>query len=321
MTTTQRRRHHHGPLTFYYSGFQRCRFCTRRHGFGLGKGSGLLDSEHQIFFSCCRAGFITFPGQISRFLAQYTRSGQPSTTTQLHVLLRDGLHLQARPDNSHGQSAKYAGNVDEPCFRRRLLFNLRCCWFFGPSSRARFWPALHGRHLRLDNSSRPCVICNTSSSTVGAGLRLLSVSSPTMSQSSPSPRSTWSDDGISCGNSEFKLSAYNTSRQVLDYFTRGTYLLGCRLCHLQLLGDTFARHIARLPRRRRETSLQASRWILDKGGIGQPRSAEPGPQLKSLLQRLPVLLLMVKIRQPSHEFTFGVGMSFIPYHLVLTPVV
>jgi hypothetical protein len=34
-----------------------------------------------------------------------------------------------------------------------------------------------------------------------------------------------------------------------------------------------------------------------------------------------VALLTVKIRQPSHEFTFGVGMSFIPYPLVLTPVV
>jgi hypothetical protein len=34
-----------------------------------------------------------------------------------------------------------------------------------------------------------------------------------------------------------------------------------------------------------------------------------------------VRLLTVKIRQPSHEFTFGVGMSFIPYPLVLTPVV
>jgi hypothetical protein len=32
-------------------------------------------------------------------------------------------------------------------------------------------------------------------------------------------------------------------------------------------------------------------------------------------------LLTVKICQPSHEFTFGVGMSFIPYPLVLTPVV
>jgi histone deacetylase 1/2 len=32
-------------------------------------------------------------------------------------------------------------------------------------------------------------------------------------------------------------------------------------------------------------------------------------------------LLTVEIRQPSHKFTFGVGMSFIPYPLVLTPVV
>jgi hypothetical protein len=32
-------------------------------------------------------------------------------------------------------------------------------------------------------------------------------------------------------------------------------------------------------------------------------------------------LLTVKIRQPSHEFTFGVGISFIPYPLVLTHVV
>jgi hypothetical protein len=34
-----------------------------------------------------------------------------------------------------------------------------------------------------------------------------------------------------------------------------------------------------------------------------------------------VVVLTVKIRQPSHEFSFGVGMSFIPYPLVLTPVV
>jgi hypothetical protein len=34
-----------------------------------------------------------------------------------------------------------------------------------------------------------------------------------------------------------------------------------------------------------------------------------------------VRVLTVKIRQPSHEFTFGVGMNFIPYPLVLTPVV
>jgi hypothetical protein len=32
-------------------------------------------------------------------------------------------------------------------------------------------------------------------------------------------------------------------------------------------------------------------------------------------------LLMVKFRQPSHEFTFGVGITFIPYPLVRTRVV
>jgi hypothetical protein len=35
----------------------------------------------------------------------------------------------------------------------------------------------------------------------------------------------------------------------------------------------------------------------------------------------PAPLLTVKIRQPSHEFTFGVGMTFVSYSLVLTPVV
>jgi hypothetical protein len=32
-------------------------------------------------------------------------------------------------------------------------------------------------------------------------------------------------------------------------------------------------------------------------------------------------VLMVKFRQPSHEFTFGVGMTFVSYPLVLTPMV
>jgi hypothetical protein len=33
------------------------------------------------------------------------------------------------------------------------------------------------------------------------------------------------------------------------------------------------------------------------------------------------MVLTVKIRQPSHEFTFGVGTTFVSYSLVLTPVV
>jgi hypothetical protein len=88
------------------------------------------------------------------------------------------------------------------------------------------------------------------------------------------------------------LSAYtNTLGQVLDYSTRGAYLLRRSLGDFQLLGDTLARHIVQPPRWRRETSLQASRWIVDKGNVGQSRTAEPRPQLKMLLQRLPVLFV------------------------------
>jgi hypothetical protein len=32
-------------------------------------------------------------------------------------------------------------------------------------------------------------------------------------------------------------------------------------------------------------------------------------------------MMTVKFRQPSHEFTFGVSISFISYLLVLTPLV
>jgi hypothetical protein len=32
-------------------------------------------------------------------------------------------------------------------------------------------------------------------------------------------------------------------------------------------------------------------------------------------------MLTVKFRQPNHEFTFCVGITFIPYPLVLTPLV
>jgi hypothetical protein len=32
-------------------------------------------------------------------------------------------------------------------------------------------------------------------------------------------------------------------------------------------------------------------------------------------------VLIVKFRQPSHEFTFGAGMTFVSYPLVLTPLV
>jgi hypothetical protein len=86
MTTTWGKRHSRGLLTFYHSGLRRCSFCAWLHGFDLREGSGLLDSKCRIFFSRCRVGFISLPGQISRLPAQCKIGGQPSKTTMLQVL-------------------------------------------------------------------------------------------------------------------------------------------------------------------------------------------------------------------------------------------
>jgi hypothetical protein len=54
-------------------------------------------------------------------------------------------------------------------------------------------------------------------------------------------------------------------------------------------------------------------------GQARPLTFNTGPTVSGRLS--PTNVLTVKIRQPSHEFTFGVGMNFILYPLVLTPVV
>jgi hypothetical protein len=75
--------------------------------------------------------------------------------------------------------------------------------------------------------------------------------------------------------------------------------------------------------------LAASLPSSESGGIpGQP---EPTREHVSTISTrwgkpsrrtyAPNHVLTVKIRQPSHEFTFGVGMTFVSYSLVLTPVV
>jgi hypothetical protein len=46
-----------------------------------------------------------------------------------------------------------------------------------------------------------------------------------------------------------------------------------------------------------------------------------GPEDVGAKDGVSAKVLKVKIRQPSHEFTFGVDMSFILYPLVLTPLV
>jgi hypothetical protein len=50
------------------------------------------------------------------------------------------------------------------------------------------------------------------------------------------------------------------------------------------------------------------------------RSCLTAASYTTIPTRIPCVLT-VKIRQPSHEFTFGVGMTFVSYSLVLTPMV
>jgi hypothetical protein len=63
------------------------------------------------------------------------------------------------------------------------------------------------------------------------------------------------------------------------------------LSDLQLLGDALACHVVRPPRRRKQTSLQTSRRIVDEGDIGQSRPTKPRPQLESFLKHLLVFLV------------------------------
>jgi hypothetical protein len=133
--------------------------------------------------------------------------------------------------------------------------------------------------------------CSSTFVTAGAGLQLLSAGSPTISQSPSSPWSTGSEGGISCKQRNFVVSIHNIEGQVLDYSTQRVYLLRHSLDDLQLLGDALACHVARTPRRRRQTSLQTSRRIVDEGNIGQSRAAEPRTQLEPLLKRLIVFFV------------------------------
>jgi hypothetical protein len=75
-----------------------------------------------------------------------------------------------------------------------------------------------------------CADSGTTSSTVGDRLRLLSVGPPTVSQLSSSPLI----HGVGRWNvlRQLQLSACNASRQVLDYSTRETHLVGGCLRHL-----------------------------------------------------------------------------------------
>jgi hypothetical protein len=75
-----------------------------------------------------------------------------SKATKLHVLIGDGFHLQAGPENSYGQSAKYTGDINESGFRRCLFFSLSCYWSSGSCSRGGLWPTFFCRRLQLGST-------------------------------------------------------------------------------------------------------------------------------------------------------------------------
>jgi hypothetical protein len=74
--------------------------------------------------------------------------------------------------------------------------------------------------------------------------------------------------------------------------------------------------------------LPSCRWLSDER-MRRPFGVEDIYELRSILVKgeaepprkraRPVLTL--NFRQPSHEFTFGVGLNYISYSLVLTPLV
>jgi hypothetical protein len=141
-------------------------------------------------------------------------------------------------------------------------------WLHESSSRRGLWPPFFCRRSRLTGTSR--LLCHfwhglfygggwTEAPFCRSAHRVLVVLFPLI-------------HGVGRWNVlrqlQVQLSACNASRQILDYFTQGTHLVGRGLSHLQLLGDTLPCHIARLPRRCGETSLQASRWIIYEGDMG-----------------------------------------------------
>jgi hypothetical protein len=150
-------------------------------------------------------------------------------------------------------------------------------WLHGSSSRGGLWPPLFCRRWRLAGTSR--LLCRlwhdffnsggwTEAPLSGSPYRVPVLFVPLIYGVGRRdiPRQL-----------QIQLSACKAPRQVLDYSTRETHLIGDYFCHLLLLGDALPCHIARLSRRRRETSLQASRSIINGGDLGQSRSAEPRP--------------------------------------------
>jgi hypothetical protein len=191
---------------------------------------------------------------------------QPSTTTTSNALLGKVRHLQARSNHRHGWGAEDTGDVDQPCLGRRLLLRLSSrCLLSGSSGR--FCAPLSNRGLVLQlrqelfygggwSTTTPswlpyCVPIAFVTLLNGVGRRHLLQARKLRHQHTASRH-------------KYSTTLFKT-----------TYLLGRGLRDLQLLRHALPGHVARLPWRRGQTSLQASRRILNEMNVRQSRAAKP----------------------------------------------
>jgi hypothetical protein len=178
----------------------------------------------------------------------------------IYVLLGKDQHLQARPDYRHSWGAEDTGNVDQTRLGRRLLLRLSSrCLFSGSSGRL---------CAPLSNRGQARHLCQEflhgggwATTTPSWLAHRIPIAFVTL-LNGVRGRHLLQARELHC--------QHTTSRH--KYSTtlfKMAYLLGRGLRDLQLLGHALAGHVARLPWRRGQASLQATRPILNE------RAAEP----------------------------------------------
>jgi hypothetical protein len=187
-------------------------------------------------------------------------------TTTSNALLWKDRHLQARSDHLYGWGAEDTDDVNQSCLGRRLLLRLSSrCLFSGSSGR--FYAPLSNRGLALQLRQELFYGGGWATTTPGW-----------LPHSVPNAFVTL----LNRVGRRHLLQARKLRRQHTTsrhkYSTtlfKMAYLLGRGLRDLQLLGHALPGHVARLPWPRGQTSLQASRRILNERNVWQSRAAKP----------------------------------------------
>jgi hypothetical protein len=204
----------------------------------------------------------------------------------IQVLLGKDQYLQARPDYCHGWGAEDTGDVDQSRLGRRLLLHLcgRCLF---SSSSGGFCAPLSSRGLALHLHQELFY----SGGWAATSFSCLPHRVPDAFVALLNRLGRWHLLQARKLRHQHATSRHKYSTT----FFKMAYLSGCGLRDLQLLGNALAGHIARLPRRRGQASLQTSWLILNERYVRQARAAEPRPQLEAVLQRLFIVLLIGRV--------------------------